>query len=254
MLLALVVAAGVALRTLDERQGDDDPRADRAATTTTDGSDESRPDEDDSAEPVDEPTAEPDVAEDPAPDPATQLLDQPLGISLQTGTGVDGAPTLNVDKLGPVRLGSTSSLPYVTSVLGEPDSSGPDQVEPTICDANWVAFGLEAQFYFGHPPSPEASCAKGPVAAALMTGERWFIEPLTGSGSVLKVGESESAIATAFPDARSERLSPGLARLAGQGAGYLVAEGSYGGDPYPTLYVIAVDGSIASFLFVSGAD
>lgn len=251
VLMALVVVAGVALRVVDDRRADADRAADRRAEAR-----EAVGDADVDAE--NEP-AEVDPATDDPVDPTegggtSPTLDDPLGIELQTVNGVDGATALIVQSIGPVELGSQSTLPYVTGQLGEPDTSGPNAEEPTVCEASWVAWGLEAQFYFGHPPSPDASCTKGPVGAALMTGERWFIQPLTGGGRVIGVGDPVQAIDTAFPLATLERLSPGLAKLAENSQGYLLAEGSYGGDPYPTLYAIGVDGSIASFLYVSGAD
>lgn len=246
VLLALVVVAGVALRVVDDRRADEraaDRAAEREADREATGGDDAAATED---------LTEPELPA--SSDPAADAVDDPLGIELQTVNGVDGATAMVVQSIGPIELHSQSTLPYVTGQLGEPDASGPNAEEPTVCDASWVAWGIEASFYFGHPPSPEASCTKGPVAAALMTGDRWFIQPLTGGGRVIGVGDPVSAIETAFPLATLERLSPGLADMAENPQGYLLAEGSYGGDPYPTLYAIGVDGSIASFLYVSGAD
>jgi hypothetical protein len=199
---------------------------------------------------------EPGAVDDPADatGSGSSALDDPLGIAISTTTSADGEPALYIEHLGPVELGSASSIPYVASVLGEPDSITPNAEDANVCNASWVAWGLEARFYFGQPPSPAASCEKGPIAAALMTGERWFIQPLTGGGRVIGVGDPVSAIKPAFPDSRRERLTGGLETLAANTHGYLVVEGSYAGDPFPTLYAIAVDGSIASFLYVSGAD
>lgn len=242
--MALVVVAGVALRVVDDRRAGGDQAAERHAQTS-----------EAEAEAGDEPPAS-DPVETPAEsiDPAAADVDEPLGIELVMQDGVDGATALVVQSIGPVELGSQSTLPHVAEQLGEPDTTGPNAADANVCDAGWVAWGLEARFYFGHPPSPEASCTRGPVAAALMTGERWFIQPLTGGGQVIGIGDPVEAIATAFPLSRRERLSSGLAALAQNPMGYLLAEGSYAGDPYPTLYAIGVDGSIASFLYVSGAD
>ncbi len=248
--MALIVVAGVALRVVDDRRADADRAADRRAESAERAADADAETETEAETEAEGPAPE---LEEPS-DPAADAVDDPLGIELVTENGVDGATAFVVQSIGPVELGSQSTLPYVTRQLGEPDASGPNALDPDVCDASWVAWGLEARFYFGHPPSPEASCTKGPIAAALMTGDRWFIQPLTGGGRVIGNGDPVSAISTAFPLAARERLSPGLATLAQNSQGYLLAEGSYGGDPYPTLYAIGVDGSIASFLYVSGAD
>lgn len=255
VLLALVVVAGVALRVVDERRRDADQAADKhLAQQRADELDTRREqDQDAEEEPTatDDPVVNPDVSTGSGTSPA---LDEPLGISLETIVDPDGDPAFVVQHLGPIELGSRSSIPYVAGVLGEPDSIGANPDDADVCDASWVAYGLEARFYFGQPPSPAASCEKGPIAAALMTGDRWFIQPLTGGGRVIGVGDPVESIATAFPFSRRERLTPGLASLAENTHGYLVAEGSYAGDPFPTLYAIDVDGVVASFLYVSGAE
>ncbi len=254
VLLAVVVVAGVALRMVDDRRRDADQAADRRAEAREEAREDAAAADDASEPAVDDPAPEPDEPAGDATGSGSAAIDDPLGIALVTSTGVNGEQALNVDQIGPVKLGGSSTLPYVTSVLGQPDNSGPNAQDANVCDGTWVTWGLEARFYFGHPPTPEASCTKGPVAAALMTGERWFVQPLTGGGRVIGVGDPVNAIATAFPNSRVERLSAGLATLAQSSDGHLIAEGSYGGDPYPTLYAIGVDGSIASFLYVSGAD
>ncbi|MCW2922378.1 MAG: hypothetical protein JWL76_2252 [Thermoleophilia bacterium] len=252
VLLALIVVAGVGLRVVDERRRDADQTAENRARTREEAGAKA---DADAQEPA-RTDQEPDAPETPATSSGSgsAALDEPLGISISMGTDVDGDPILLVDRLGPLVLDSAASIPYVTGVLGEPDNVGANPDDANVCDASWVAWGLEAQFYFGQPPSPEAACEKGPIAAALMTGERWFIEPLTGGGAVLTVGDPVSSIATAFPDSKLQRLPPGLASLAANQQGHLVVEGSYAGEAFPTLYAIGVDGSIASFLYVSGAE
>jgi len=239
VLLALVVAGGVALRVAASSGGDDDPAPERkveadAETDTTPDASTSTTDDDAAAEP------------DPGATPPD--IEGPLVIEVVSTEGPSG-PSQFVRRLGPIITDSQSSLPYVTSVLGEPDSSGPDAQEPTVCDARWIQYGLEAQFYFGHPPSAEQSCSVGPVAAAVMTGDRWRV-----GADGLAVGDDLAALEQAFPGAQRSQLSPGLATLAGSSEGYVLAEASYGGDPYPTLFATVVDGEVASFLYVSGAD
>ena len=41
-----------------------------------------------------------------------------------------------------------------SALLGATDSSGPNAEDPNVCDARWTQHGLEAKFYYGHPPSP----------------------------------------------------------------------------------------------------
>ena len=256
MLLAIIVVAGVALRMLDDRRRDSDQAADRRAEQREAERDEAKEDDGDDTAPEPADNRGDDSALDGTStgSGSSPALDEPLGISISTGTDPNGDPVLLVDRLGPLVLDSAASIPYVTSVLGEPDSTGPNAVDANVCDASWVAWGLEARFYFGHPPSIAASCELGPVAAALMTGERWFIQPLTGGGKVLGVGDPVSAIRPAFPGSSREQLSGILPALAESTEGYLLVEGSYAGEPFPTLYAIGVDGAIASFLYVSGAE
>ncbi len=242
MLLGVIVVAGVTVRVLDARHADADRTAERPAQAQ-------REDDDDTPEPPPTTTTAPAEPGPAIPD------DTPLRIDIGQVAAIDGGLVDTVRSLGPVTLGSQSTIPAVAAQIGEPDSLGAAVEDPNICDATWVAMGLEARFYFGHPPSPEASCAKGPVVVALMTGARWHVPAGPQAGdATLAVGDSEQAIATAFPEATSERLPPGLATFAQSPEGYVLAVAAYGTQQYPTLYAIPVNGSIASFLYVSGAD
>jgi hypothetical protein len=154
-----------------------------------------------------------------------------------------------VTGLAGLEVNSSATLDVAVRALGEPDRSGPGDKDSTLCHAEWNELGMHAVFYFGHPPSPEASCSRGPIGAALLTDERWQLQP-----GGLRIGDARERIDELHPEGRTERLVGPFGDVPGKDDAILLAEGSYGGDPYPSLYATVHEGRVAAFVIFSGAD
>lgn len=236
-LLALVVVGGALLRATAVELGREEP-AQRTA-----GSADDRPARDGGPVP-------PSRADDPVEGGEIGApLEGDLVIEVREVVAADGGSSDVVRTLGPVLLDSQATLPYAVSRLGEPDSSGPSEVEPDVCTARWTAYELRASFRFGHPPSPEASCSRGPLVFAIARGAQWRVEPLG-----LAIGDAAATLEQSLAGATPAELPPALAQLLEAPEAYVLATGAYGDHRSPILYATAVDGRIESFAFVSNAD
>jgi hypothetical protein len=155
----------------------------------------------------------------------------------------------NVARIASLQLDSGASLPVATRALGAPDRSGRGPADPTLCYAWWDDLGLEAIFWFAHPPSFRDSCRRGPLGAALMTGDRWRVVP-----SGLAIGDSRARARQLYPDARAGNLVGAFTKVPGRDDSLVLATGAYGGQREPILYATFVDDRVASLVYLSLAD
>lgn len=189
---------------------------------------------------------QPDAATEASATP-DQATTKPLAIRVAQVTDTFGNEVELVEQIGPV--GWKQPLPAATRALGPPATTAPGEQAKELCVATWPELGLELAFYFGHPPTYRDSCRRGPVGAGLMTGDRWQLQP-----SGVSIGASKDEVRAAIPDARREPLLGPFEDVPGSDDALLLAEGSYGGDLYPTLYATFRDDRLAAFVYVSGAD